>query len=90
MIPTPEQIDGFERAMEYVTLMVVGNTDAAADVIKAAFQDSATAVSFVVGMSNFVVGMNGILAQVSNKTPEQHWEFFAQQLQIHRPPEWER
>lgn len=76
--------------MEYVTLMVGGDFDAASDAIKAAFENGETAVSFVVGVSNMLVAMNSMLGTVTGRTPQEHWTLFAQSMQAHRPPEWER
>jgi hypothetical protein len=90
MMPTPEQIEGYELAMEYCTQVVHGDLDAAGDTITKAFANKDTAVSYVVAISNFAVAMNANIAKAIGTTPQEAWSLFAQAMQANRPPEWDR
>lgn len=90
MTPSAEHIDGFERAMEYMTLAVAGNFEDGAQVIRDAFQNGERAISFVTAISNFSVGLVATLAAGAQITPSECWAEIAQKLQGSRPPEWER
>lgn len=90
MTPTPEHIEGWELAMEYMTLACAGNHDLASDCIERAFGNIDTAISYAVAVSNFAMALVHATGKSFDKTPSEVWEGCAARLQATRPPEWER
>lgn len=90
MTPTPQHVEGWELAMEYMTLAASGADEEASDCIRRAFDDPATAAAFAVSISNFANALVHSSAQTFGVTPSDFWVHCATRLQAHRPPEWER
>lgn len=90
MIPTPEQINGFELAMAYMTLAVDDKMDEAAEVLAEVFNSGLmTAVAYTAAISNFAVVLVKTCPLAQLTTPQQAWAAAAQKLQEARPPEWQ-
>lgn len=90
MTPTPEHIEGWELAMEYMTLSCAGNHEEAANCIQNAFANIDTALSYAVAISNFALALVHASSTAFDKTPSEMWAGCAARLQARRPPEWER
>lgn len=90
MTPTPEHVEGWEAAMEYMTLMAAENHVEANDVITRVFSNFDVALGFAVALGNFANALVHSTAGTFKMTPSEVWVHCATRLQAHRPPEWER
>lgn len=90
MTPTPEHVEGWELAMEYMTLASAGDHELANDTINRAFTGLDTALSFTVALANFANALVQSSARTFQMSPSDFWAHCAARLQATRPPEWER